>query len=661
MAGSVSHDDRRSTGDAQPSLRSRASRATIRDVAARAGVSTATVSRVLAGIGISKPETASAVMSAVHDLRYRPSGVARSLRMRRTRTFGLIVTDIQNPFFPELVQAADIAGRAIGYSILLGSAAHDEQRAMHYLDLMVDRQVDGMIIATSEISAAGWAWLAASPVPIVIVNAESGERTVSVVTSDNEGGIRLAAQHLLDLGHRRIAYIRGAESFTADVPRLKGFRAACRAAGIPESDTPELHGDGQFSGGERATTELLRRRTRRDRHRVLQRCDGHRRVARTSRRRGAGAGRHERHRLRRHRGGVVGGPGPDDGGSAEGGDGPDRCRAAGGVRGGSDPHGRSGGDAVADGAPGPGVDRPGGWAAVSVRNALIGCVPIVWNDVDHPDLAPDVSSETLLDEFARLGFAGIQHGHGWAEGDALRSDLDRRGLRLAELYSALPATPEGLADGAADLARRDLARLIAAGGEVLVVALDSSHERDGWSGRVSIEAPRWAAPAYDELADLLAELANAAPADVRVAFHPHAATWIEAPNEVEALALKLPETGAGLCLDVGHYTVGGGEPVRAIRAFGPLVTHVHLKDVDPSVLAGLRSGALDGFGAAVRARIFTELGNGMLDLVGTLGTLDALDYAGWLMVEQDSTWLRPAEAAAVGKRVLEFAIRELDR
>lgn len=256
MAVSPSPDDRRSTGDAHP--RSRGSRATIRDVAARAGVSTATVSRVLAGIGTSRPETASAVRSAVHELRYRPSGVARSLRMRRTRTFGLIVTDIQNPFFPELVQAADIAGRAIGYSILLGSAAHDEQRAMHYLDLMVDRQVDGMIIATSEISRDGWASLAASPVPVVIVNAESGDRTVSVVTSDNEGGMRLATQHLLDLGHRRIAYVRGAESFTADVPRLTGFRAACRAAGIPESDTPELHGDGQFSGGERATTELLR-------------------------------------------------------------------------------------------------------------------------------------------------------------------------------------------------------------------------------------------------------------------------------------------------------------------------------------------------------------------------------------------------------------------
>ena len=143
----------------------RMARSTIRDVAIRAGVSTATVSRVLAGIGSPRPQTTEAVMSAVAELDYRPSGVARSLRMRRTRTFGLIVTDIQNPFFPELVQAADVAARALGYSILLGSAAYDENRAMHYLDLMVDRRVDGMIIASSQLSKASWSWLSRSPVP----------------------------------------------------------------------------------------------------------------------------------------------------------------------------------------------------------------------------------------------------------------------------------------------------------------------------------------------------------------------------------------------------------------------------------------------------------------------------------------------------------------
>jgi len=232
--------------------------ATIRDVAQKAGVSTATVSRVLAGIGNPKPDTAAAVMAAVEQLEYRPSGVARSLRMKRTRTLGLIVTDIQNPFFPELVQAADQAARDLGYSIILGSAAYDEHRAVEYLDLMVDRRVDGLIIASSQVSGESWRWLATSPVPVVVVNAEPAVGVpVTVITSDNEGGGRMAAEHLMGLGHRRLAYIRGDETFTADVPRVAGFRAACRRGGIPEGDLVEIRGDAGFEGGERAATNLL--------------------------------------------------------------------------------------------------------------------------------------------------------------------------------------------------------------------------------------------------------------------------------------------------------------------------------------------------------------------------------------------------------------------
>jgi LacI family transcriptional regulator len=235
----------------------RAAPATIRDVADRAGVSTATVSRVLAGIGHPKPDTAAAVMRAVEELGYRPSGVARSLRMKRTRTLGLIITDIQNPFFPELVQAADSAARGLNYSIILGSAAYDERRAMHYLDLMVDRRVDGLIIASSQISEQSWQWLIGSPVPVVVVNAEPSGLPVPVITSDNTGGTRMAVEHLVSLGHRRLAYIRGHEGFTADLPRIEGFRRACADAGIAAADTVEIRGDGQFEGGERAMAEIL--------------------------------------------------------------------------------------------------------------------------------------------------------------------------------------------------------------------------------------------------------------------------------------------------------------------------------------------------------------------------------------------------------------------
>jgi inosose dehydratase len=292
-----------------------------------------------------------------------------------------------------------------------------------------------------------------------------------------------------------------------------------------------------------------------------------------------------------------------------------------------------------------------------LADAPVGCVPIVWNNVDIPDLAPLASYGEILDAFARLGYAGTQHGRGFPEGPQLADELARRGLRFAELYSALPADARGLGAEAVAIAQRDLQRLVDAGGEVLVVALDGSTDRDGLSGRVDQGSPRWPDEAFDRLVALLDELAAAAPDGVRVAFHPHTATWIEAPHEVEALTQRLRGTRAGLCLDVGHFLVGGGDPVAAIDRYGDLVTHVHLKDVDADVLARLRAGEVEGFGGAVRERIFTELGNGALELDGVVAALERVGYAGWLMVEQDSTWLQPSEAAAVGIRVLRHVQR----
>jgi inosose dehydratase len=236
-----------------------------------------------------------------------------------------------------------------------------------------------------------------------------------------------------------------------------------------------------------------------------------------------------------------------------------------------------------------------------------------------------------------------------------------RERRSASLNGPLDSDANGLAPNAGDIARRDLGRLVAARGEVLNVALDGGGERDRWSGRVAEGAPRWPASAFDELAALLRELATTAPDGVRVSFHPHTATFIEAPDEVDELAGRLVGTGAGICLDVGHFIVGGGDPVTAVRDYGELVTHVHVKDVDPAVLARLRAGEIDGFMGAVRERIFTEPGRGMLDLDGVLTTLAGRDYDGWLMVEQDSSWLPPVEAARIGIEAVRAVVGRLDR
>ena len=145
---------------------------------------------------------------------------------------------------------------------------------------------------------------------------------------------------------------------------------------------------------------------------------------------------------------------------------------------------------------------------MSLASAPIGCVPIVWNNVDLPDLGPPVPYAEILDAYVALGYEGTQHGRDFPEGEALHAELARRGLRFAELYSAIDSDVDGLPRGAGDIARRDLGRLIAAHGDVLNVALDGGGVRDRWSGRVAKGAPRWPASAFDELAALLGELAD---------------------------------------------------------------------------------------------------------------------------------------------------------
>jgi inosose dehydratase len=116
----------------------------------------------------------------------------------------------------------------------------------------------------------------------------------------------------------------------------------------------------------------------------------------------------------------------------------------------------------------------------------------------------------------------------------------------------------------------------------------------------------------------------------------------------------------GLCLDVGHYLIGGGDPVEAVRRYGRRVRHVHMKDVDAGVLEKLRGGEIANFLEALRARIFIELGHGVLDVLGVLRELARFDFDGWLMCEQDTTWRPAAESAAVSRAILGYSIRQVE-
>jgi LacI family transcriptional regulator len=234
--------------------------ATIADVAREAGVSTATVSRVLSGVGRARPETRARVLDAARSLEYRPSLVARSLKQRATRTLGLIVTDIENPYFPQLVRAVEDVANAEGYAILLCNADEDPEREASYLDVLVERRVDGMIVAASTIGTRQREWLANPPVPVVLVNTQSPQADLPSIASDNRAGGRLAARHLLELGHRRLGYLMPPPR-NLDAPnRQAGVRDELRA--VPAATLDIGHGGATVAGGEAAMDELLAIRPR---------------------------------------------------------------------------------------------------------------------------------------------------------------------------------------------------------------------------------------------------------------------------------------------------------------------------------------------------------------------------------------------------------------
>jgi inosose dehydratase len=303
--------------------------------------------------------------------------------------------------------------------------------------------------------------------------------------------------------------------------------------------------------------------------------------------------------------------------------------------------------------------RPGD----ALPRASIGTVPILWNNVDEPDLVPRVDADTVLDDIARTGYEGTQFGRGFPTAATLRDALQERGLRFAEIYAALPCSTEGPADNARDVGLERLAVLHDAGGDVLVLALEGTDDRSAMSGRAAAPStPRLGDAAWRDLGGVIDAIAREARAAGHlVAFHQHTGTFIETPDELDRLLSVTDPALVSICLDVGHYTVAGGDPVAALRQYGERVTHLHLKDVDAGVLADLRGGRLADFGAAIRARLFTELGAGVVDLPAIIDELARRDFSGWLMVEQDSGWCPPAESAAIGRRVLANELRRAGR
>ncbi len=210
----------------------------IADVAEQAGVSTATVSRVLSGRPHVSNELRNKVNNAARAMGYRPNRVARNLRTQRTQLIGLIVSDIQNPFYTSMVRAVEDVAYQQQYSLLLCNSDEDPEKEQFYIEFMRDERVAGVIASPTSEATTSLQALRDAGIPVVAIDRRSSSTPVDTVMLDHEKSAFELTQHLISFGHQRIAAIVGNMQTTSGAERMKGFLNAIRAAGL--SPDPEL-------------------------------------------------------------------------------------------------------------------------------------------------------------------------------------------------------------------------------------------------------------------------------------------------------------------------------------------------------------------------------------------------------------------------------------
>lgn len=235
--------------------------ATIKEVARDAGVSTATVSRVVNGTATVTPRSRDRVLAAVRRLDYRPNSAARTLRSDDVTTLGLVIGDILNPFFTELARGVEDEARAHGYYVIIGNASEDPGRQDEYLDILLERRVAGLLLCPTAQPSRQVDQVARQNLPLVCVDRDLGSLDVPVVRSDNEAATRALAGHLVGLGHRRIAIISGPTSVVTGRERTAVFRAALAGHGVELPENYVRVGDFRMDSGVRAMGSLMSQRT----------------------------------------------------------------------------------------------------------------------------------------------------------------------------------------------------------------------------------------------------------------------------------------------------------------------------------------------------------------------------------------------------------------
>ncbi len=233
--------------------------ASLQEVAKRAKVSIATVSRVLNKSDKVVPETQAVVEQALRDLGYRPSRVARRLRMKdgRAHLVGLIIPDIQNPFYAEIARGVEDAAYAAKYALLLCNSDENLEKERFYLDVMLDESVDGIVLPPFEENDRAVMEVAKTGMPVVCVDRSLTKLKTDLVEVDNYQGAREAVTHLLERGHRSIGLIEGRAEVSTNRERRRGFLDALGAHGMKPRAELMRAGDFKQASGQVLANELF--------------------------------------------------------------------------------------------------------------------------------------------------------------------------------------------------------------------------------------------------------------------------------------------------------------------------------------------------------------------------------------------------------------------
>jgi LacI family transcriptional regulator len=232
-------------------------KATIYDIAKEAGVSIATVSKVINGKGRISSETRSAIFAIMERFDFQPSVIASALTGKRTFTLGLLVPDVSNPFFAEIARAIEDRGHQLGYSVVMCNTDNKDEKVERYISLLLQKSVDGIIIATGIEKKEILEQLLARGIPVVLIAREMPLVAVETVIVDDYAGGSMAANHLLQLGHTEIAILAESRKVSSSRERMRGFRQTMVDTGLTFNEKWLKICDYKVEDGKKNALELL--------------------------------------------------------------------------------------------------------------------------------------------------------------------------------------------------------------------------------------------------------------------------------------------------------------------------------------------------------------------------------------------------------------------